>query len=83
MTKRRYTRRSFLRGLGGVAVSLPLLSTGLPGIARAAGGASGQGTPKRFIFFIHPNGVVPDAWFPTPGSSESDFELGQRPPAAD
>lgn len=76
MTQRRLTRRTFLRGLGGVAVSLPFLGMGLPG-SEAFGQASGDGPkiPKRFIFITHPNGVISEAWFPPAVGREEDFQL--------
>ena len=75
--RRRHSRRTFLRGLGGAAISLPFLSMGLPG-TEAFGQEMAPGAfPKRFIFLIHPNGVVPDAWFPKAGASQTDFVLGE------
>lgn len=79
MTKRRFTRRNFLRGLGGTAIALPFLNAGLPGVARALNpeNTSNEKFPKRFIVFFHPNGVIPEAWWPKRGSSgkEGDFQL--------
>lgn len=75
--KRRFTRRSFIRGAGGLAVGLPFLSTGLPG-SEAFGQDMAPGAhPKRVVFMFHPNGVIADGWFPTLGSSgkETDFSL--------
>jgi hypothetical protein len=79
MTKRRFTRRSFLRGLGGTAIALPFLNASIPGAARAATGsnASNGQFPKRFVVFFHPNGVEPDAWWPSNGSSATNFDLGE------
>lgn len=74
--RRRLTRRTFLRGLGGAAVSLPLLNLSMPGVPGfGSARAEGQALPKRFVFFIHPNGVVTDSWFPESPSSESAFAL--------
>ncbi len=77
-SRRTINRRRFLRGMGGAVVSLPLLSTGLgPNHAFAQGAEGANSFPKRFIFMIHPNGVVHDTWFPTLGDSgeETDFTL--------
>lgn len=79
MLHKKLPRRSFLRGLGGVAIGLPLLSNGIISRdARAETLQDGAVFPKRFVFMIHPNGVIPDAWFPTRGASgaDTDFELG-------
>jgi hypothetical protein len=73
MTQRRLSRRQFLRGLGGAAVSLPILGMGAPGPLDRAYAETGK-FPKRFVFMIHPNGVIPQSWFPTGG--EKDFVLG-------
>lgn len=77
MTKPKLDRRTFLRGLGGAAISLPFLEASLPGLAHAKPQNSSNGKyPKRFIVFFHPNGVIPDAWWPKKtGNKEKDFEL--------
>lgn len=62
-------RRTFLRGLGGITVGLPLMDSLR---ARADQGAF----PKRFLVVYSPNGVMPSNWFPTPGASETQFTLG-------
>jgi hypothetical protein len=63
------SRRTLLRGAGGVAIALPFLDAMAPRRARAAGKA-----PKRLLTVITENGVVPSAWFPT--GTERDFKLG-------
>lgn len=70
MTMHRIGRRLFLKGAGGVSLGLPLF-TSWP--------AHGQtmNFPKRFIVFFHPNGTIPDAWFPTPGATERDFTMSE------
>lgn len=75
MKKRRLTRRTFLRGAGGVAVGLPFLNMALPGTPAFGEGMATGAAPKRIIFMVHPNGVIPDTWFPTAGASETDFML--------
>lgn len=65
---RHLSRRTLLRGAGGVVVALPLL----PDVARADGGA----VPKRFLASYVPNGVFTPQWFPTAGANETTFTLG-------
>lgn len=80
MRSRRLTRRSFLRGLGGAAIALPLWSHGLGRdvLAQAMPGSmTADGFPKRFIYFFHPNGTVQDEFWPTAGTTERDFVLGR------
>jgi hypothetical protein len=66
----RLNRRDFLRGTGGVAVALPFLTSLRSKRAHAQGEF-----PTRFCVFVHPNGVIPSTWFPTAGSSPTDFSL--------
>src|SRR4030095_6706641 len=62
------SRRTLLRGAGGVAIALPFLDAMSPRLARAA-------TPVKRLFLMHnQNGVVPEAWFPT--GTERAFTLG-------
>jgi len=77
MNRRKLTRRTFLRGLGGAAIALPMLEATLPGLAHAEPENASNGKfPKRFVVFFHPNGVIPDAWWPTrTGDNPGDFEL--------
>jgi hypothetical protein len=63
------SRRTLLRGAGGVAIALPFLDAMAPRQARAAGGI------KRLFLMHNQNGVVPGSWFPTAGG-EKDFTLG-------
>jgi hypothetical protein len=67
----RFSRRTILRGIGGISVGLPLLYT------LDAYGQSTPQFPKRLIIFFRPNGTKPDAWFPTAGSSPTDFTLNR------
>jgi hypothetical protein len=74
------SRRSFLRGLAGTAISLPLLEAGLgrQAIAQSTPGIlSADGFPKRFIYFFHPNGTQQNVFWPTAGASSKDFQLSQ------
>ena len=63
------SRRTFLRGAGGVAVGLPLLES-LSGtaIARPDGGG-----PRRIISFYHPQGMIMNAW--RPSTTGAGFDL--------
>lgn len=63
------SRRTLLRGAGGVAIALPFLEAMAPRRAHAAGPA-----PKRLLTMITENGVVPSAWFAT--GSEKAFKMG-------
>lgn len=51
------TRRSLLRGAGGVALGLPWLEA----TARAQGAG---GPAKRLVVVMHPQGIVPGQWAP-------------------
>ena len=57
---RKLSRRTILRGLGGAAVALPILSA-LPSRAKAQ--AAGD-TPKRAVFMWTPNGLNLSTFFP-------------------
>lgn len=70
---RRFPRRTLLRGLAGAAISLPLLESLSPRRSRAQDATF----PTRFVVMFHPNGVQPEAWFPTPGASPTDFALNR------
>ncbi len=74
------SRRHVLRGLGTVAIGLPLLEImggvdkhgrPLAGVREARAAST---TIKRYIGIMVPNGVVPTTWFPSGG--ETDFVLG-------
>lgn len=73
---RSIARRNFLVGSAGL-FALPLMDSLRE--ARAA-----DAPPLRFVLFYNPNGTVPDAWFPSEVTSETDFTLGriQEPLAA-
>lgn len=67
----RVTRRTLLRGLGGLAIALPFLDAMRGSTARADMPVAG----KRFIAMYTPNGVIGKNFWPTAGSSETDFTL--------
>ena len=61
-------RRQFLRGVGGVAISLPLLDAmggcSKPATGRASSALIGpNGNPQRFVSYFVPNGTLMDDWF--------------------
>jgi hypothetical protein len=64
------SRRSVLRGAGGIAIGLPLLEAML-GRKSHAGGE--QGPPARFIVMFSANGTIDERW--TPVGTEEDFVL--------
>lgn len=65
------SRRTLLRGAGGVSIALPFLDAMAPRRAFAQAG----GAPKRLCTFLIENGVVPSAWFPT--GTEKNFTMGK------
>ncbi len=58
-TSQAFTRRSFLRGAGGIAVALPFLES--IGPARAGGAAA----PLRYLQFMHVQGTLVNEWAPS------------------
>jgi hypothetical protein len=61
------SRRTVLRGAGGIAIALPFLNAMRPRTVRAAT------MPKRFITFFSANGMIKDAW--QPSGTETSFTL--------
>ncbi|WP_309891992.1 DUF1552 domain-containing protein [Archangium sp.] len=73
--KRLLSRRSLLTGLGGAALSLPLLE-GVPhwlNPLRSAHAAPAGRAPLRFLVMWTPNGTIPEHWTPT--GTETAFRL--------
>jgi hypothetical protein len=64
---KRMSRRTLLRGAGGVAIALPYLEAMMPRTALAAT------VPRRLFVMAGQNGTVPSTWFPT--GTEKDFKL--------
>lgn len=66
------SRRTVLRGAGGLALALPFLDAMSPRrrVARAAGVA------KRFIVFFSSNGTIMDKWTPAGGATDFSFPAG-------
>lgn len=68
------SRRALLKGLGGMALTLPLLETmGVFGSGSAYGAPAIA--PKRFLVFWTPNGTVPENWHVQ--GSGSQFQLSR------
>jgi len=67
-SRRRLSRRAFLRGAGGIAVALPFLEA-------MSDSALANPFPKRLVVFFTGLGTVKSAWAPT--GTETDFVLGE------
>ncbi len=63
------SRRTLLRGAGGISIGLPFLEAMRPRKALAQTG----GRPKRFVVFYHPQGTVPNQFLPQ--GSETSFNF--------
>ncbi len=68
---KRLSRRTLLRGAGGIALGLPLLEAMAPADARAQAAPA----PRRILFLFQANGDETKARFPTTG--DTTFELGE------
>lgn len=77
-----FSRRRFLRGVG-ACVALPALESLGGGVAKAVAGSTPAaattttGAPLRTAFIYFPNGVIQPTWWPTEGSTATDFELNR------
>jgi hypothetical protein len=71
ITRKSLSRRTVLRGLGGVAVSLPFLDAMVPALAAAT--EEKVARQLRFAAVYMPNGVLPDAWHPKELGTEFTF----------
>lgn len=71
VTKKHLPRRTFLRGLMGTSVALPLLDAMVPALSAATTAA-----PKTRMGFVYvPHGAVMDKW--TPAAEGPNFEFTQ------
>lgn len=71
VTKKHLPRRTFLRGLMGTTVALPLLDAMVPALSAATTTAAG---PKMRMGFVYvPHGAVMDKW--TPATEGTGFEF--------
>ena len=70
MISRRISRRTLLRGAGGIAIGLPFLEI----MSRSERAKADPTTiPQRFVVFFTPNGNIRENWKPT--GTETDFQL--------
>ena len=67
----RFSRRSVIKGAGGVVIALPWLEAMMP--RRPARAATPATAAKRFVAVYTPGGTVPEKWTPT--GTETDFTL--------
>lgn len=65
---RRLSRRTLLRGAGGIVLALPALDIMAPRVSKAQ-----DALPKRFVVVFTANGMIKDQWQPAGG--ETDFTL--------
>lgn len=78
MSRHRLSRRTLLRGAGGLVLGLPLLDAMLPlggPLGSVAKARMPSAVPPRLVIFFTGNGFWPDGWYPTAGSSVTDFTL--------
>jgi hypothetical protein len=61
-TARSLSRRVFLRGAGGVVMTLPFLES-LPAFGAEASGAKGAEHPQRFVVQFMGTGISPEQWW--------------------
>ncbi len=80
MNTKTFTRRSLVRGTGGIVMGIPFLESL---VSRQAKGADAI-PPKRFVIFNHPEGATrplgggrdfTNEWQPAAGTSRTNFEL--------
>ena len=77
ITKKRLSRRTFLRGAG-IGVGLPLLDAMIPAaVAQAQTAAVPQ---TRFGFVYTPHGYILDQWVPDEAGAEFALKLIMEPP---
>lgn len=70
---KKFSRRSFLHGASGAAMSLPWLNLTHAATAAPAAGTTAAVAPVRMAFYYVPIGVVRSAFFP--GTDENDYQL--------
>ncbi len=71
VTKKHLSRRAMLRGIGGAAISLPLLDSMIPALTAQTKTAANV-TPRLGCVYV-PHGAVMDKW--TPIGTGADFEF--------
>jgi hypothetical protein len=77
VTRKHLDRRTFLRGLGGAALALPMLDSMAPALRAATNGATGS--PVRLAFVYVPNGIIPAAWTPDADGKGFEFKRSMKP----
>lgn len=70
LDRKALSRRTVLRGAGGVAIALPMLEAMLPRTTRAGGTA---GFPSRFVVVFSPNGTIAERWTPVGTPAQYSF----------
>ena len=78
VTKKHLSRRAMLRGLGGAAISLPLLDSMVPALTAQTKTAANV-TPRLGCVYV-PHGAVMDKW--TPIGTGCGFRVWPRPERA-
>ncbi len=71
VTKKHLPRRTFLRGLVGTSIALPLLDSMIPALTAATKTAASPRTRLGFVYV--PHGAVMDQW--TPATEGAGFEF--------
>lgn len=74
--RRPISRRTLLRGAGGVAIALPMLEAMLPRHSHAGGTAD---FPKRFVVFFSANGTLHERWNPMGSANDFTFVDAANP----
>jgi hypothetical protein len=67
-TRYQLSRRTFLRGAGGVSLALPIMASTHPAAANGL-------FPKRVVFFFVPEGCERTFWWPSAVRSPTDYDL--------
>jgi hypothetical protein len=76
ITKKHFSRRTFLRGTG-TALALPLLDAMVPALTAQARSAAAPVT--RFGFMYVPHGVILDKWIPAAAGPDFEFTPIMKP----
>ncbi|MFN0108657.1 MAG: DUF1552 domain-containing protein [Blastocatellia bacterium] len=73
VNKKSLSRRTFLRGMGGVAMALPMLDAMTPAFTAAAK------SPVRLGFVYVPNGIIMSKWTPLEDGADFKFASTMKP----
>src|SRR5215468_2787208 len=77
LTNKALDRRTFLRGLGGAAMALPLLDSMIPAFAATRLGPAKPAIRLGFCYV--PNGIIPKDWLPKAEGKGFDFMPTMKP----